>query len=327
MVSRIDAGAVGPGHQRHQLRLQVGGEARVGLRLHRDRLQRAAVACDAHAALRLGDGDAGALQRAEGGLQEALARALQLHLAAGRGHGERIGAGLDAVGQHRVHGAFEPVGALDARASLPPTPSILAPILTRHSATSPISGSRAAFSITVSPLRQRRRHQHGVGGAHRDLGEGHPGTLEAARRPGHHVAAVDVDLGAERLEPHQVQVDRPGADGTAARHGDARLSAARQQRAQHPEARAHAAHQLVGGGGVDDVAGRQMERLAQMRRRVAALAVDGQVDAVIAQDAPQQRHVREARHVLQGEPVGGEEARDHQRQGRVLRARRWRSCR
>ena len=31
-------------------------------------------------------------------------------------------------------------------------PSILAPILTRHSATSPISGSRAAFSITVSPL-------------------------------------------------------------------------------------------------------------------------------------------------------------------------------
>ncbi len=32
-----------------------------------------------------------------------------------------------------------------------PTPSILAPILIRHSATSPISGSRAAFSITVSP--------------------------------------------------------------------------------------------------------------------------------------------------------------------------------
>ncbi len=31
-------------------------------------------------------------------------------------------------------------------------PSILAPILIRHSATSPISGSRAAFSITVSPL-------------------------------------------------------------------------------------------------------------------------------------------------------------------------------
>ncbi len=33
-----------------------------------------------------------------------------------------------------------------------PSPSILAPILTRQSATSPISGSRAAFSITVSPL-------------------------------------------------------------------------------------------------------------------------------------------------------------------------------
>ena len=33
-----------------------------------------------------------------------------------------------------------------------PAPEIFAPILLRHSATSTISGSRAAFSITVSPL-------------------------------------------------------------------------------------------------------------------------------------------------------------------------------
>ena len=33
-----------------------------------------------------------------------------------------------------------------------PAPEILAPILMRQSATSTISGSRAAFSITVSPL-------------------------------------------------------------------------------------------------------------------------------------------------------------------------------
>ena len=32
-----------------------------------------------------------------------------------------------------------------------PAPEILAPILLRQSATSPISGSRAAFSITVVP--------------------------------------------------------------------------------------------------------------------------------------------------------------------------------
>ena len=33
-----------------------------------------------------------------------------------------------------------------------PAPVIFAPILIRHSATSTTSGSRAAFSITVSPL-------------------------------------------------------------------------------------------------------------------------------------------------------------------------------
>ena len=54
----------------------------------------------------------------------------------------------------------------------------------------------------------------------------HTGTLSlsdmAAGKPlgraRHHIAAIDGDLGAERLQPHQMQIDRPCADGAAGFH-------------------------------------------------------------------------------------------------------------
>jgi hypothetical protein len=159
-----------------------------------------------------------------------------------------------------------------------------------------------------------------VGGADRDFRKGDASALQAARRFGDDIAAVDVDLGAELLQSHQVQVDRARADGAAARQRNARAAAAGEQRAQHPEAGTHAADQLVGRGGVDDVARRQVERLPHVRRGIGALAVDGVVEAVVAQDAGQQVDVGEVGNVLEGEPVGGQQAGDHQRQGGVLGA-------
>ena len=83
--------------------------------------------------------------------------------------------------------------------------------------------------------------------------------------------------------------------------------------------------QLVGRGGVDDVAGGEVEGLARYGDGSAALAVDREVDAVVAQDARQQRDVGEVGHVLERQRLVGEQARDHQRQGRVLGAgdREW----
>ena len=159
-----------------------------------------------------------------------------------------------------------------------------------------------------------------MGGADGDLGKDHARALEAPWRLGHHVAAVDLDLGAQRLEPHQVQVDRARADGAAAGHGHARLPAARQQRAQHPEARAHAVDHLVGRGGVDDVARGEVEGLAEVGGGIGALAVDGEVDAVVAQDARQRDDVGKVGNVLERQPLGREQAGDHQRQGGVLGA-------
>src|SRR5205823_14988376 len=59
-------------------------------------------------------------------------------------------------------------------------------------------------------------------------------------------------------------------------------------------------------------------RLAVVLRLPAALAVDHDVDAVIAQDALEQIDVGEARDIVENECLVGEQARDHQRQGGVL---------
>ena len=150
-------------------------------------------------------------------------------------------------------------------------------------------------------------------------------TISAPLRPlarlGHHVAGLDLDLGAETLEGHDQEIDRTRADGAAARHRDARLAHAGEQRRDHPEAGPHRRDELVGRAGVDDAPRRQADGLPRLGRLAGPLAGDHVVDAVIAEDAQKGGDIGEARHVGELERVLGEQARDHQRQGRVLGAR------
>ncbi len=165
---------------------------------------------------------------------------------------------------------------------------------------------------------QRGRHDRRVGAADGHFGKHDLAALETVRRARHHIAGLDVDLGAEPLHRHDQEVDRPRADGATARHRHPRLAHAGDQRRQHPEARPHLRYQVVGRGGVDDVGRRNVQRLAVICRLARALAADHDVDAVIAEDALQQRHVGEPRHVVEDERLLSEQARDHQRQRGVL---------
>ena len=131
----------------------------------------------------------------------------------------------------------------------------------------------------------RRRHQRGMGAADRDLGKFDFAADEPLRRRGHDIAGVDVDLRAQPLQRHQQQVDRPRADRAAAGQRHARFAHSRQQRRDHPEARAHARNEFVGRGGVDDRLGAQMRGLAGGSLFARPLAVDRTVDAMIAEDA------------------------------------------
>jgi hypothetical protein len=158
--------------------------------------------------------------------------------------------------------------------------------------------------------------------------DGHLGKFdlaagEALWRLGDDIAGLDRDLGAEPFERHQQEVDGSRPDGAAARQGHARLAHAREQRRDHPEARSHARDEFIGRGRVDDGLGAQVRGLASHRLFTEALAVDGEVDAMVAEDPGELTDVREARQILQRQHLIGEQRGDHQRKRRILGAGNW----
>ena len=79
----------------------------------------------------------------------------------------------------------------------------------------------------------RALSQHGgqkrvFGGADRNEGELDLGALQTLGRAGGDIAFVQLDLGAQRRQRLQVQIDRTRADGAAARQRDLGLAGARQ---------------------------------------------------------------------------------------------------
>src|SRR5262249_8413737 len=67
--------------------------------------------------------------------------------------------------------------------------------------------------------------------------------------------------------------------------------------------------------------GRELHGLAVILAVARPLAGNHRVDAVVAEDALQLHHVGKPRHVVEHERLVGQQARDHQRQGGVLRPR------
>jgi hypothetical protein len=129
--------------------------------------------------------------------------------------------------------------------------------------------------------------------------------LGKARRAREHIALLDVDLGPERAQHIEVKVHGPRADRAAARHRDLRLAHARDQGADHPEARAHFRNEMIRRRRIDDVFRRELQGLAGVLVVAGALAADHDVDAVIAENVLQKRHVGEAGHVIEDERLLG----------------------
>ena len=171
-------------------------------------------------------------------------------------------------------------------------------------------------------LGQRRRHHQHMRGADRDFREHVAVADEAAVLGlGDDIAAFDIDIGAERLQAVEEEVDRPRADGAAAGQRHLRLAHARQQRPDHPEGRPHLRDQLIGRGGVDDVPRGEIDGARIAFVLLLAAAVDRIVDAMIAEDADQLLDIGQMRHVFERQRIVGQQRGDHQRQRRVLGAR------
>ena len=112
-------------------------------------------------------------------------------------------------------------------------------------ASSVISGSRAAFSMTVCPLAS-------TAAVSRFSVAPTLGNSSTTRAPDSRFARASMkpcttcELDAHRFEPAEVHVERAAADVVATGHRDARLTAARQQRTEHVDRRAQPRDELVG---------------------------------------------------------------------------------
>ena len=118
------------------------------------------------------------------------------------------------------------------------------------------------------------------------------------------------ELDAHRLEPAEVHVELAAADVVAAGHRDARLAAAREQRSEHVDRRAHARDELV----------RRLRVQRRGRRRccssVGAGPLDGRADG--AQHVDHHVEVGDGIEVAQRRDAGREQRRRHLLGARVL---------
>ena len=186
--------------------------------------------------------------------QEIAPGAVEEHIAAGDRGGHGIGAGLDAVGQHVVLGAMKLGHTLNAQGRG-------ADALDFRTHLDETFGDVDDFRLACRVLDQRLAtgehcsHHCVMRGTDRDFGQRNMRADETLRRLGEDIAGLELDLGAQGFERAQMQVHRPRADGAAAGQRHFRFAAPREQRRQHPEARAHARDHLVRRGGVDDLGG------------------------------------------------------------------------
>ena len=187
----------------------------------------------------------------------------------GRGAGER--AELDAIRQDGMHGAGEPRGALDAE-------------LMRAEAGHPgahrdQAGGQVGDLGLARGIADRRRavgqdggEQQVFGGADRGQRQQDVGAAQARGRRRLDHAACDRHRRAHGAEAGQVKVDGAPPDGVAAGQRQARLAAARQQRAEQQHRGAHARHQIaVDAAGLDAI-GRDRHRQPGRGRRPVHLA-------------------------------------------------------
>src|SRR5262249_29699175 len=128
-------------------------------------------------------------------------------------------------------------------------------------------------------------HQRVMGRTDGYLGQLDAVADESPRRTGNDVTSGEVDLGAELLHRLDMQIDRTCADGAATWQRHLGPAATCNEGCEHPEARAHARHHLIGSGGIDDLCGAESEGLSVARALARPLAGDSHIDAVIAENA------------------------------------------
>ena len=295
------------GHRVHgqQHRLQVGRQTRVGKgdEVHRPRpvLDRdpEAAGDDLHARPGLG-------QLVQRDVQVLRHAPPDQDVAARHHRPDRPAARHDPVRDGLVHDRVQTLDADDLQGAGPHAPD-----RGSHRQQQPAQVDDLGLACRVvdqrRPLGQHGRHQQVLGRADArevqpDLGPAQPG------RPGHDVAVLDLHGCAELDQTGDVHIQRPAADGVAARQRDLGLSAAGDERAEHRDGPADPADQVV----VGLVAERRRD-LDRHRRRAT-----GDRAPQAADQLRHDRDVQDVGHVGQDRRAFGQQRGGHQLQDAVL---------
>ena len=305
-------GALGDAHQRHHLGLHVGGKAGVGLGHHIDPDQPVAAA-DPQSVRGLGDLDARLVQRLGHRIDDVQLDPGQLHLAAGRGRRHGEGAGLDTVGHHAMFRRVQRVNALNDQRVGADALDLRAHGDQAFRQVRDLGLARGVDQFALAPGETCRHHQV-FRRAHRHEREHVMPALQALGRFCMDIAVGELDLGAQGLQPLQMQIDRPRADGAAAGQRHPGLATARHQRPQHQDAGPHLAHQIVGRGGAGDLPGGHLQYMA------GAGIAHADLHPMLHQQLHQRGDIGQERQVGERQCLVGQQARRYQGERRVLRA-------
>ena len=310
-------GAVGTAHQGHELRLQISWKTGEGRGCHINGRNDAALAADPEACGLLRNLQTGFLQHIKGGLQQVRPRPLQQYIAASHGHRHGIGAGFDPVGQNLVMCPAQTPHTRDFNPALTRTADFCAHFIEAQGQIDHFGLAGRIFNHRIA-IGQTGGHHGRMRAADRDFRKADQPALQAFGGAGDHIATVDINVSPERFKRHDQQIDRTRADGATAGQRDPRLAHTGQKRRDHPETGAHPRDQFIRGGGIDNIACGQGNAVALAFALIDPFAADPCIHPVIADDAHQQTHIRQARHVIEGQGLARQQAGNHQGQSGIF---------
>ena len=238
------ARAVHGREQRHEQRLHVGREARVGKGLDVGRDQFVQVAAHAQAVDFVVDGRAAFHELRDDGTDVIRHAVLDQNVASGDRRGDHERSGLDAVRDDRVAGAVQRIDTFDADRIGAGAFDLSPHLVEEVREIDDLGLLRRIFNDGRAP-RQRGGH-HDVFRSP-DTGEVQidQRAFQTAAGQCFHDAVSRQDLSAQKAESLVVQVDRTVPDGTAAGKRDARRSGLRQKRTHHEDGCAHLFDEFV----------------------------------------------------------------------------------
>ena len=210
------AGTLGHRVQYGELGLHVGREGRVGGSLDGDRLEGAASHVEGNPVFTLLNQGASLFQLDQYRFQQGRVGVTAGDLAAGNRCAHQEGTGFDTVGLDAVAAAMQTLDTVDGQGVGARALDLGAQRVEEVGQIDHFRLARGVFDHGTAFGQGGGHHQvFGTGDGdhvHQDMG-----TLQATVNAGLDVAILDGDLGAHQLQTVDVQVDRTGADGAAAR--------------------------------------------------------------------------------------------------------------